>query len=748
VRRNPTSPALTLTTLAVFCALAASCARGPSENLLAGKAPARADAVTSAPLLTDGHVATEGADWNAPGAAVLQSENAFVEYDLGRSASIASAFLQGDNNDDYVVSISDDGTNYRELWIARPVGAPGLRGRATEGLAARGRWLKLSARGGDHVYSVTELQVWTGALPSMDAQPSSELVTAAVRARFLYLVLAFGVALFATRQGSTGRALALAWLLPVVAAVVLLRSIAIAWPLGARELSAARASAAAIVLLALLRGWERVRRAPAHHKTVVATCATGAALAFACFYNLGHPQFWNHGKQRPMFVHVVDMRIYQPFTKYFDELGYENIYLASALAFAEDERGGSIDSIAATRIRDLHDFRLRPIGDLKEDMLRVKKRFTPERWAELKQDLTFFRSAIGPGFITSLDDHGANAPPAWVGLARLAIGHVPATEATMTIGGLIDAVLLLAMAWALARSFGLIPMLVAMTVFGATDLYMFGTNWAGATLRHDWLVLLGFAACALRKQRWLLGGALLGAGTMLRVVPAVGLIGVAAPAVAWLLAQFLHRQRPSLRALLTEHRAAARVAVAAAVTMFAIFVITGVLYSFGSWGDWWVRIKALNADLATNEVDLRMLVGGVDQGAVELLRARRLPFVLAQIASVVVVLLAARKRPLDEAMLLGLPLALTLMNSLNYHDHFIFLLVLLGARRGLLGFAAPLLLMCVAGYWVDLDPDYTRHFEVLTAIVFVTVAWIYFEVMRPPLAPMTAPASPPPPTLG
>ena len=68
-------------------------------------------------------------------------------------------------------------------------------------------------------------------------------------------------------------------------------------------------------------------------------------LAFACFYNLGRPQFWHHGKQRPMFVHVTDMRIYQPFAKYFDELRYDGVYLASALAFAEDERGGSIDSI-------------------------------------------------------------------------------------------------------------------------------------------------------------------------------------------------------------------------------------------------------------------------------------------------------------------------------------------------------------------------------------------------------------------
>ena len=127
-------------------------------------------------------------------------------------------------------------------------------------------------------------------------------------------------------------------------------------------MSAARAAAAAIALLALLRGWDRAPPRAAAPKTVVAACATGALLAFACFYNLGRPQFWHHGKQRPMFVHVDDMRIYQPFAKYFDELGYDGVYLASALAYAEDERGGSIDSIGATQIRDLRDFRLRPVA--------------------------------------------------------------------------------------------------------------------------------------------------------------------------------------------------------------------------------------------------------------------------------------------------------------------------------------------------------------------------------------------------
>ena len=186
------------------------------------------------------------------------------------------------------------------------------------------------------------------------------------------------------------------------------------------------------------------------------------------------------------------------------------------------------------------------------------------------------------------------------------------------------------MAWAIGRSFGLLPMLVAMTVFGATELYMFGTNWAGATLRHDWLALLAFAACALRRQRWALAGALLGFGTLLRVLPAVGLIGVAAPAVGWLAAQAWQRRRPTLSELLAQHRPAVRVLLAAAATMLATVLFTGVLYGFSAWSEWWSRITLYNRELAVNEVNLRMLVAGVDHLGGALMRERLPIYLLAR----------------------------------------------------------------------------------------------------------------------
>ena len=136
-----------------------------------------------------------------------------------------------------------------------------------------------------------------------------------------------------------------------------------------------------------------------------------------------------------------------------------------------------------------------------------------------------------------------------------------------------------------------------------------------------------------------------------------------------------------------------------------------------------------------------MLVAGVDHASAELMRSRRPLFLLAQLAGILLVVLATRKRPLEDAMLLALPLALVLMNPLNYHDHFVFLLVLLGARRGLLVTAPPLLVMCVAGYWIELEPDAIRRFELLSALIFACVGWLYFGFLRSLPKPSDVPST-------
>ncbi len=713
--------------LLLLAAAATPACRADAPNLLAGRPALQTFGVPVAGVITDGRLASEGDDWSSSPAIVFEFPAASVSYDLGQPTQIGAATLQGDNNDEYVLSLSDDGETWRELWVAAPVGSPGLRTRATDHLDGRGRYLKLTARGGDSRYSVSELQVFER--PPLRSA-ASEGGAERVRTRLLFLVVAFAFLLWGPRAGGRRLSLGMGWAAVALAAAAVASAVPAAWPLGGTDLSFLRAVSAAIVLLALWRAAAPAGGAPVHRPAVIAACAAGAVLAFACFYNLGRPQFWHHEARRPLFAHTLDMRVYQPFVKYYRELGYDGVYVASVLAYAEDERGGDLASLATVEIRDQRDHRMRHVSELVPEIRGIRARFSDARWSAFKQDMAFFRRSMGPAYLTSITDHGANAPPAWVLLAEPILGHVTASETSLWVGGMVDAVALLAMAVALAVSFGTVPALATMTVFGATELAMFGSNWGGATLRHEWIVLLGFAAAALRRRRFATGGVLLGAATMLRLLPAFALVGVALVPVGAAWAAWRRGERPTARRILADHPDVVRVLVAAAASMLVVFLASGLVYSFAAWGQWVKKVVLLNADPAVNEVGLRALIVGTDGNALDLLRARRPLFLAAQLGALVIVVRSLRGKPLHQAMLHGLTLLLVFSNPVNYHAQALCLLVLLAPSLGILPAAAPLLGMCVAGYWAALDPDPGRRFQLLTVLLFAALAWLYAAAPR------------------
>ncbi len=745
---------LCLFLLCAFAALHPLDARAEG-NLLTGRSPSRSQGVSNVKVLTDGIRAAEGEDWQSTAAAVFESDRAFVEYDLGSSVNIVAGYLQGDNNDEYSIGISEDRAEFKPLWAAGPREGAGLRERWSDALSGKGRYVRLSVRGGDRAYSSTELQLFSekpSTLPPQLPRAGGESQAGRVRSLLLYFVLAFGVMLFSTHsRHKAGRLLAPA-LLPVVAGWLAYQAIDGGWPLANREVAFVRAAAAAIALLAVIR--YSIKRWPAHRSMVTAALLTSTVMASAAFYNLGRPQFWNHAEARPEFVHTYDMRVYQPFARFFKELQYDGVYPASVLAFAEDKRGGQLETLARTEVRSLKDHRARRVGEMTEEIKEVRSRFTPERWQELRRDMLYFEDVMGPEFLGTLLDHGANATPVWVFFARLFLGHSPATENLLTLSGLVDALLLLGLLVAMWRSFGLWPALLAATVFGANDLYMFGTNWTGATLRHDWLALLGFGVCALKKEKWVLAGACLGLSAMIRAFPAAALVGVSLPWL-WAIGEQWARdgKLPGPKQWPTLHPAAFRVVLAALGTMLAAFLLTSALYGFEAWGNWWHKVTLLNRDVGVNEVSLRALVAGADNNAGRTLAARRAIHVGAVIACIALVAIAARRRPLYQAMLFSLPLIIVIWNPSNYYSHFVFLLALLGTltpRRKaseeqeaepapgaalplqlpLLSVAGPLLGLCLAGYWSSLDPDLERHFQDSTVMLLVTLGFLFFHALK------------------
>src|SRR5690606_35328004 len=125
------------------------------------------------------------------------------------------------------------------------------------------------------------------------------------------------------------------------------------------------------------------------------TLALCALVAVSAFYNLGRPQFYDVGAARPTLLHHHDLRVYQPVAKYFRELRYDGVYLASVAALEELEGPGALDRRAGLEFRDLRTHELVRVADLREDIASVKARFSPERWAAFVTDMRYFRDAMG-----------------------------------------------------------------------------------------------------------------------------------------------------------------------------------------------------------------------------------------------------------------------------------------------------------------------------------------------------------------
>ena len=107
---------------------------GPAfgSGLLDGRLLTQTDGGQGLARLTDGIWEKEGGFWAAPTAVVL-SPSSYVEWDLGEVAAIAAINLQADNNDDYLLWVSEDGKAFTVAWRSGTKPEPGLRLREGRG---------------------------------------------------------------------------------------------------------------------------------------------------------------------------------------------------------------------------------------------------------------------------------------------------------------------------------------------------------------------------------------------------------------------------------------------------------------------------------------------------------------------------------------------------------------------------------------------------------------------------------------
>ncbi|MDH3202359.1 MAG: discoidin domain-containing protein [Myxococcales bacterium] len=512
----------------------------PPGNLLARKSPSASRGVQSSPRLTNGIITAEGDSWQSELTSTFSDPGSHVVYDLGQSVPITAVDLQGDNNDEYIVELSEDGETFVWLWTADPVSGQGMRRRGAQRLSGQGRYVRLRAQGGDGYYSLSEIQVfcrksatwpppvevkatasgwWKGIMQKRDHR---------YRLGLAFLGLLFFIALFRVERSKTALGVAVSLALAMLAiasyrfysarhapwfadwGLQVLAGLVAAW--GVRGLWLARQGEGASLW------WER-------GALVWIILACGAAWV----------NFGTYHSSR--IVHYWDTFHYYIGSKYFEENEYERLYQCVLAADYQDR--GSAD-LQRRKIRDLVDNRLHYLTE--EDAIVYTKtcaeHFSPQRWEAFKQDARSFRTVMGTSWWRDmLMDHGYNASPISNMVAAALTNvrwkqQVPETPSVRVDQGamkkfrkrilryaMIDLGLYAGAFLLILWAFGLRACALAVALWGTG--YPWAYFWTGGSFaRVPWFFMAVAAVCLLKKGFPLLSGFALSWSALLRLFPA------------------------------------------------------------------------------------------------------------------------------------------------------------------------------------------------------------------------------------
>lgn len=342
-------------------------------------------------------------------------------------------------------------------------------------------------------------------------------------------------------------------------------------------------SAATLVVLYLrYRAGKTGEAARAH--SVQTKIAVGVTLVFSfcVFHNMGT---FRGGS----FVHFGEMFHYYVGPKYFQELGYYDLY--NAVIVADTEQGNELAALPF--YTDLKTYKNIKRDVALRDAERIKGLFSEQRWDAFKADIAFFKSKIdkpnSPDMVFLLMDHGYNASPVSTFLLGTLANLVPLTHVIWL--ALIDVGLVLLMIALVFRSFGFeVGALFAAYFFSSI---LSGQEFlSGSLLRYDWLLYIVVAVCLLDRGRYARAAFFLTLAAMLRIFPAVLFFGIGVSMFQ------------KLRATRKIDKQTARFTVTAAATALLLFLLPSV--SLGSvtrpWKDFYAKISLHESGVYVNHL--------------------------------------------------------------------------------------------------------------------------------------------------
>ena len=349
-----------------------------------------------------------------------------------------------------------------------------------------------------------------------------------------------------------------------------------------------------VILTAASLGWLYFRyrnrnAAGASAKTYSPTTKVLVVLAVlfsgAVFHNCGKPRSGT-------FVHYGEMFHYYLGSKYFEELGYYELY--NAVIAADAEQGNALARLPF--YTDLTTYQNVSRETALHDIERVKRPFSQERWAAFKHDVAFFKEATGmprsPAFFFFLMDHGYNASPVSTSVLGVLTNTVPVTQLWLLAA--LDVLLVAAMIVVVFCTFGF-EMGGLFSVYFFVNILNDNGYISGGILRYDWLFCIVAAVCLLEKRRHAASSSLLTLSAMLKVFPAVLFYGMGVAMVR------------KLRATRTVDKESIRFVAAAAVTGLSLFLLPALYLgsALQPWKDFSAKTSLHDSGVYVNHLGLR-----------------------------------------------------------------------------------------------------------------------------------------------
>jgi hypothetical protein len=238
-------------------------------------------------------------------------------------------------------------------------------------------------------------------------------------------------------------------------------------------------------------------------------------------------------------VDTYDLMHYYLNAKYFDELGYYDLYPACILADLEND-GPRWDKrrnqVYMAQDGGVHAIKPISHGFQRGQIVRSNN-FTAERWEQFEKDFLYLQREVygmsDKAWREMIQDHGFNGTPVWTLIARPFAQAIPADRAfewggrtipTIKLIGYLDVIVLAVALGAVAWAYGGIPALWLTIWFCVT----YSLRWPTVSwvfLRYDWVAALLLAMVALKKERPYIAGLFAAWSATLRLFPAFWMWG-------------------------------------------------------------------------------------------------------------------------------------------------------------------------------------------------------------------------------